>query len=290
MELLTYSAMQSFKNCRRHYYYSYELCLRQKREKSFRRLGTAFHKAMETRNLKRALAIYDGLEPNSQDEADAIDTEKAVATGMIKGALKAFKDLQGTKEMKFIVPIENPQTGARSRTFSLAGKIDEVVDNEDEIWIVEYKTAAQINKAYIDRLQLDSQITTYSYSVQRLLGRPVAGIIYRIAKKPSLRRRKNETLFEFQDRITADYEARPEFYFDEQKLYRSQDDLDEFQEELWQITQDILTARRKELWYKNTSRCAEWGGCEFLPLCLKYEHASLLYETIEKNPELKEGA
>jgi hypothetical protein len=286
---LTNSKQSCFKNCRRAYQERFEKLRVLKAGNKNQRLGTAAHKYLETGDLAQALAVFDGVYPNSQEEQNALDNDKAVIVAIAESYPAYMAPIPNlSPEVQFQVPIINPATGAHSKSFVLAGKVDGTGDDPNGIWLVEYKTAGQLDKDYVDKLTLDAQITTYSYGLQRYLGKPVLGTIYRVIRKPSIRQTQKENALQFQNRIIEDYKTRPEFYFHEFKLYRDQADLEAYEEELWQLTQDILNCRLTGRWYKNTSRCADWGRCAYMPLCLG-QQANDLYTYCDPDIELKEG-
>ena len=192
-------------------------------------------------------------------------------------------------EVEFTLPIINPKTGKASRCFRLAGKVDGICTKYGETWLVEYKTASTITKQYVDRLCLDGQVTTYLYAMQKVLGRPIAGVIYRVIRKPSIRRGQKESAEQYCSRLEADYQERPEFYYYEQLLYRNPDDISAYEQELWDITQRILLDRRHGICPHNTARCTDFGSCEYMPICRHDDQWQALYEHCEPNQELSNG-
>ena len=290
MQILTNSAIGQFKNCRRAFYYRRveELALRY--ESVSRGVGSAVHKGLETGNTEEALRLFDDIFPGDQEEADKLETNRAIVQAMLEGYFDLYGkgwDGEYHPEKQFEISIINPASGATSRSYRLAGKVDGLLKQDGRWWLVEYKTAGMIDKNYIDKLMLDQQLTTYIYALQRQEQIKISGVIYRMLRKPSIRQRKNETIGQFIERLTQDYKDRPEFYFFEEQLYRSQEDLDEFEREIWDITQDLLKCRREGLWYRNTSRCKDWGGCEYLPLCTQQPDAADLFVKRQKNIELE---
>lgn len=287
-EVLTHSHMQLRKNCPVAEHYRYELGLVRRVRSSALSLGTAVHRGIETGSVEEALKTFEGVFPSTQAEQDALDILAVTAEAMLTGYFEHYAPYDSYEaEIPFQIPIVNPSTGARSKTFDLAGKVDGLTQIDGAWWICEYKTASQLTRAYIDRLQLDTQITTYMYGLQKLRNIQVEGVIYRILKKPSIRQKQSETAAQFRERIVEDYQARPGFYFEEQRLYRSQEDLADFERELWMFTQRLLQERRENIHFKNTSRCAEYGGCEYIPLCLKYQDAMDQYISQPRDIELK---
>ncbi|WP_054948953.1 PD-(D/E)XK nuclease family protein [Numidum massiliense] len=291
MEILTHTRLQTRKNCPKADYWRNIRGLSPLKRKQSLSIGGAFHKGMETRSVQQAIDYLMRTSfASSPEEVTEVETAKVIVEAMVSGALEQWKILgDGRAEIKFEIPIINPRTGHSSRKFRLAGKSDELVQLEDgSWWVIEYKTAGQIGQAYVDRLDLDSQITTYIYGLQREFDITIDGVFYRVARKPSIRQTKKETLEQYRQRLIADYQNRPEFYFHEFQLYRSQEDLQAFEDELWGFTQEYLFAKRSGIHYKNTSRCTEFGGCPYMPLCRGVEGAENLFRYEVQNPELLE--
>lgn len=285
---LTHSIASTFLNCQRKYYYRYVLNLRRKNRPAYYSVGSAFHAGLEYQDPEAAVAYLQQDEVANQWEADDLRIKISTVRGMVAGALEAwdyeFEDFY--PEQEYELPIRNPETGYPSRTFVDAGKMDGVVRLDDGLWLIEYKTASRISSAYFERLYLDAQITRYYRAAQIIYGQPLNGVIYRVAKKPAIRQRKNESLREFCERLEADFRERPDFYFYEEKLYRSDSDLADFEWDLWSVATEIRRSERDEYFPKNTSRCAEYGGCPFIPICTGEHGWENLYETAERNPEL----
>ena len=293
MQILTNSNIGLFKNCRQAFYYRNVEYLVPRIESTARGIGTAVHKGIETGSIEDALATFDDVFPNDQAEADALETNKVIVQAMLEGYFErfgvGFPDAEEYyPETQFEIDVVNPKTGAKSKTFKLAGKADGLLKQDGKWWVVEYKTAGQVGKSYIDKLMLDSQMTTYIYGLQRQRNIKIAGVIYRVIRKPSIRQTAKETLYQFLDRLIADYKVRPEFYFFNEKLYRSQVDLKKFESELWALTQDVLKCQREGLYYKNTSRCQDWSACEYMPLCLQQPDARDMFVSRIVNSELEE--
>jgi len=291
VEILTNTRIQTRKNCPKADYWRNIRGLVPIQKKQSLNIGGAFHIGMETRSVEAALAYLEKqVKTFDQTDVNELETAKVIVEAMVRGAMEMWSPFEnGKRELKFEIPIINPKTGRPSKSFRLAGKTDELAQLEDgSWWIVEYKTASQIGQAYIDRLDLDSQITTYIYGLQRQLGIHISGVFYRVVRKPSIRQGKNETLEQFRQRIIEDYQTRKDFYFTELQLYRSQEDLKEFEEELWGFCQEYLFAKRTGIHYKNTSRCTEFGGCPYMPLCRGVEGAEMMYTVQMVNPELAE--
>lgn len=288
-ELLTYSRLRLRLNCPFAEHLRYDQHLAPKAFSAARLLGSAVHKGLETDSIPKAMAVFDSALPVTQEQQNDLDMDKAVCRAMLEEAREAFAPLPGLMpEQQFRLPIRNPATGAISRSYLLAGKVDGICTLEDETWLVEYKTASTVDRQYIARLRLDGQVTTYLYAMERVLQRPIAGVIYRIIRKPSIRQTQKETFEAYCNRLEADYRARPDFYFVEERLYRSREDMTLFEVELWDMTQRMLWERKKDIHHRNTARCTDFGTCEYMPICLQEAGWEGLYEYKEANEELRE--
>ncbi len=216
--------------------------------------------------------------------------------------------------------IVNPETGAASRSFVLAGKVDGIIRIGDEHYLLEHKTTAQLTADYLERLWTDFQITLYAWYVEETLGIRITGILYNILVKAKLKQREGETEAEFEERRAAliarsktgkssakrklpepdeEYEARlaakyanPEM-FHREKLYLSRDQMVNLQVELWELTQTFLDARRRGVFYQNTSFCFHFNrACAYFPLCRSGGNPNLIenmYEKVPPHQELRTG-
>jgi len=177
----------------------------------------------------------------------------------------------------------------------LAGKVDGVVRIADEHFLIEHKTASQVDADYLERLWTDFQIVLYSRYVEQTLGIRIAGVLYNILVKARLQQGRGETEAEFETR-RADLiaksktgksgakrrlpESDDEFQarlaakytepgmFHREMLYLSRDRFETLQSELWELTQAFLDARRRGVFYQNTAFCFHYRrSCANFPLC-----------------------
>lgn len=289
MEVLTFSRIKARKNCPMAEHIRYDLELVPRNKKKSLGLGSAIHLGLETDDIDKAVGYFDGVFPDSQEEANELEVQRATVRAMLTGYFNRFGKWgeETIRELSFDIPIRNPKTGAVSRSFRLQGKIDAITVIDGKTWLVEYKTASQINKGYFERVSLDEQITLYMYAYRERFGVKPEGVIYRVLKKPTIRQTKKESLEQFCNRLEQDYVDRPDFYFFEQKYYRSENDLKQFEKELWAFTQQYLYEKRNDINCKNASRCLDFGQCEYMPICLGEADLELDYVKKEKHEELR---
>jgi hypothetical protein len=323
----TYSMWNLFRNCRKAAHWRYVLEVAPIEKDKRLSFGSLMHECLEVwhraRDLTAALDVIDRACVNrAQDEEQRRVWH--LATAMMRGyaaryASEPFEVV--ALEKPFEGEIINPDTGAASRSFVLAGKVDGIVRIGDEHFLLEHKTAASVDASYLERLWTDFQITLYAFYVERALGIRVAGVLYNIlvkarlqqsageteeefaarraeliAKsktgKSSAKRRMPESDEEFQARLVAKY-AEPDM-FHRETLYLSRDQFDTLRAELWELTQAFLDARRRDVWYQNTSFCFQYGKpCPYFALCRSGGSPNVLENFYERRPpheELRAGA
>ena len=302
--ILTFSAINCFRNCPRKFKLRYVDHLRRPESPEALAFGDMIHGALELWHTlpadnHRLLAVLDAVDsrfPNRGIDA----RERAcwhLARAMMLGyaeryVQEEFEVLHAEKE--FEAEIRNPDTGRPSQTFTIAGKVDGIVRVGDELYLLEHKTASALTSDYLDRLWTDTQIALYCFYL-RQQGFPIVGVIYNVLLKSRLQQRQGETDAEFEARRTAlaaknksgkstakrqepetdeqfaarlhEWYARPDA-FHRERIYLSEDRLAMLQEEVWEITQQYLDAKGRGKWLMNTSNCFSYQRpCEYLPYC-----------------------
>jgi hypothetical protein len=149
---------------------------------------------------------------------------------------------------------------------------DGIVRYDGEWWVLEHKTTAGMDSKYLDKLLRDEQATGYVYAAAKLLDIPIAGILYNIIEKPRLRIKAKETHEEFRTRRDEWYEEgyhsddTPRFHI--QRVYRTQDQLDEYEAQLADVMADMRRTERDGAFYPSPASCAgSFYSCQFASLC-----------------------
>jgi hypothetical protein len=184
--------------------------------------------------------------------------------------------------------------------------------------VITHNTAAQVDGDYLERLWTDFQITLYAHYVEQTMGIPIAGILYNVLVKARLQQSKGETEEEYEarraellaksktGRTTArrrepesdeDFQRRlAEKYadpamFHRERLYLSRERFDILRAELWELTQAFLDARRRGVFYQNTSFCFNYQRpCPYFALCRSNGNPNVIenfYQRAEPNEELR---
>ncbi len=320
----TYSMWSLFRNCRK----AVELRYLQQlvpidRDRNLH-FGSIIHECLQAwhqrRNLDEVLALIDRLCPERlRDENQRRDWHLAAAMMKAYARHYASDDFEIVSlEKNFEGPILNPATGAASRSFVLAGKVDGIVRIAGDYFILEHKTAGQLDGDYLEKLWTDFQITIYAHYIEQTMGIPITGILYNVLVKAKLQQGKGETEEEYQARraellsksktgkTTAkqklaesddDFQKRlnekyadPEM-FHREMLYLSRDRFDVLRSELWELTQAFLDARRRGVFYQNTAFCFNYQRpCAYFPLCRSNGNSNVIenfYQRVPPNEELR---
>lgn len=204
-----------------------------------------------------------------------------------------------SEEQEFHLPIINPDTGCRSRTFTYAGKTDGIAEFNGKRFVREAKTTSEDiedpNASYWRRLEIDAQISSYSLA-QWQEGNKVEGTLYDVIRKPGIRPKQvtkdaqkdlrnlgiycGAEIAEESRGLTEEngelYEARlaalclqePGKYFARKAVYRTDSQILDYAQELWMIADEIRQAKASSRFYKNAGACMQWNRpCQYLGLC-----------------------
>jgi len=320
----TYSMWRLFRDCRRACQLRYQENLTPIQRSKCLSFGSIIHDCLEQWHGGQPFAAVLQTIDRRHPERFADDDQRRdwhLAAAMMKGYAARYphEDFEVVSlEKTFEGPIVNPATGALSRSFTLAGKVDGIVKQNGQYFLLEHKTASQIDGSYLERLWTDFQITLYTWYVEETLGIPVAGVLYNILGKAKLQQGKGETEAEFEARRAEllaksktgktsakrkvaesdeDYQARlAEKYadpgmFHRELLYLSKEQYEPLRAELWELTQAFLDARRRKMFYQNTSFCFHYNRpCPYFPLCSSNNNPNIrenFYEIQDPHEELR---
>jgi hypothetical protein len=204
----------------------------------------------------------------------------------------------------------NPETQRKSRTFTVAGKLDVRMTDiaTGEKVVPDHKTASQDitdpNAPYWRQLVVEGQVTHYLL-LEWLNGNKVDYALWDVMRKPDIRPKalskadakvtlETKTYCEYSltefdlDSLAKDgretdmmYSARlaydcsterPQHYFQRRKVPRLDSEIREYGIELWGHGQDIIAARANNRWPRNSGACFVYNSpCTYLGLCSKFD-------------------
>ena len=289
MRSITQSEMSTYGRCPKLHKFKYVDLLRPLRKSNSLRRGSAAHRGMEFRDPAAArdyiLEYQDKV--FGREAKDELFMMAGVAEAMIAGALDVWPHWPELREVEFTIPLVNPKTGRASRRHRFSGMLDGL----DDATVWEFKTTSRLDSGYIDRLDVDFQVSAYLEAASRKLGRPIRKVEYYIARWPSSKQRKNESPQEYVERIQKDYLDRPEFYYHHESVTRTEGQMELWREEAWEIHQRILQVENGGIAVRNTDSCVgRFGRCAFLDLCCGAVTEEA-YEKVDRpHQELTEGA
>lgn len=127
--VLSQSAIRCFRACKRRYFYQYERQVRPLRMAEPLRRGKNLHGALNVwwgsnGDLEKALASLDKSDPFVHARESAMICGYHAHWGKPPGKVVAV-------EQEFVTDLFNPETGAKSRTFLLAGRVDAVTELQE---------------------------------------------------------------------------------------------------------------------------------------------------------------
>ncbi len=254
--------------------------------------------------LARAIEAIDAY-PGDGSERDLLIRAKCRA--MLRGYDHRWHDagyeVLAVEEV-ISEPLWNPATGAKSRTFQMAGKLDVYVEQYGRRYIMDHKfTSLDVTdpeSPFWRQLVVEGQINQYML-LKWVRGERPDGAIWDAIRRPTISPKKltkaerasavadqrycgvrlshetlmalqteeRETVEMYEARLTRDcIEERPDWYFQRRTVPRMDADMLEYAEDLWQHSQDILAARKVKRLPKNSGACMTYGSpCQFLGIC-----------------------
>lgn len=285
LPLLTESRMKTFRRCPREHRIRYEDGFVPAFESLALRFGTLVHKGLEAwwGTVSVAMRLAAAIEAMRRHAGQTFDPYELVkAEALMTGYHVRWKDepyLTIAVEAEFRTPLVNPQTGAASKTFQRAGKLDVLaVDLRlDRVVIIEHKTSGDDigqGSSYWARLRLDGQVSGYFRGAEAL-GHKAEACIYDVIGKPKLRplqantrREKPETPEEYQARIVEEIAAEPEKFYQRGEVVRLESEMQAFDLETWQQAITMRDSARLGIAPKNPENCVRYGStCSFFPVC-----------------------
>ena len=325
--ILTNSSMRVMRSCMRKWQLKYverlgRIDTGEESEALF--FGDIVHQALEeyfkfTMNASDNASRYWILDRflSQRCEGEMLMKARAMMDGYIrkwKGDPDKYEPID--TELQFSGNIHNPDTNGISRTFKFAGRVDAVVqDAKGNYWIIEHKTAAYVDGAYLERLWTDSQIALYTMYL-REQGIPIKGVIYDILTKCKYSQKAGETEAEYKIRhadlcaknksgkssakrqmpeTDQEYFARLLQFHSQPEVYHREtiliDDarIELAKNELWDATKRYLDAKSRNYYGINADACFNYGRrCTYFDYCSSGNSnvLDLHFEQVQPHSEL----
>jgi len=198
-QLLTYSRQNAFKTCRKQHWYAYELGIRPTLDARALRMGHGYHAGLEqlavTDDVSAAVEAIRKEYWHCPEPIDVADwrMEEETLLRLVCGYAWRWQDDRISylaPEATFQIPLINPATGSASKLFDFAGKIDGIIQLEDQRKAVkESKLLGESLGSDSDiwrRLRFDHQISFYILAA-RACGHDVSTGLFDATRKPTIK-------------------------------------------------------------------------------------------------------
>lgn len=268
------------------------------------------------------LAINESVHP-------AADYSQRLIAAKCRGLMRGYEARWARLQDQFdVISVEeiiasdlwNPETSRKSRTFSVAGKLDVRAMRGGRNVIIDHKTCsediADPDATYWRQMTIEAQPSHYML-LEWLNGRKIDETLWDVVRKPGISPKKltiaeqktaimtaqycgakldtadilslqhdgRETLAMYEARLAHDCTAeRPEWYFQRRTIPRLDMELQEYAAELWEDGQELLHVRNTNRHRRNPGACMNYGRpCRFLGICSGHDTPDSSNWTVKEN-------
>jgi hypothetical protein len=324
---LTSSRLKAFRSCKRLHHFRYDLRVRPLALGAALRFGSLWHAGQEawwlahaggtdpledaSAALRRAIEDANG----ELDEFDLIKAEELLSGYDLRWRGESAEVI--AVEQEFSAPLVNPDTGASSRTYQIAGKIDAIVRIDGRVYIVEHKTTTMdigAGSEYWKRLRIDGQVSMY-YEGAASLGHEIEGCVYDVVQRPTLRphkataaeqrkytktgalyanqREHDETPDEFRVRVRASIAESPDRYYMRGTVVRLDEEMADHRWDVWNTAKMLREVELSGRTVRNPDACVQYGRtCDYFGVCCgeaSLDDPTKFYRGESAHPELTQA-
>jgi len=276
---ITQSLMSNFLQCRQKFIYAINRISSAKKI-AMTNFGSIVHDALaglynepSPSAVKMSLYLKEYRKGNAKElamiDAQKVERDFAVAEVVLTKYIqyyssdwKEMRDRQPEREIEFKLLLDKEIIGRC--------KIDgRYRDKAKKKWLLETKTKGRISEvSLVKRLSFDPQNLFYLLADLRETDEEAIGVLYNIIRNPQIKQKDSETLQQFIERLTADVNDRPEFYFMRYEIPYTSIDKKRFEKHLREIILDIERLTKGEnAVYRNCYACDSPYECEYLDAC-----------------------
>jgi len=256
-----------FDECARLYQVFAVLGLRPKLKRAPLEFGSLLHEGLDT--LYQTKSIHDAVNKmESLPYEDPIDDHRTKARAIL--TLVEYHEHYGDEEgwFKNILLTETPFDIVSLNGFRYGGKIDLIVNYNDEAWIIDHKTTSMGGPTWWDQFYNSPQMLGYVFAGSLLVGRPIQGVIV------------NQLLIHKTKKSPEEQFARRPFLY-------SKDQVEEWLHMRASTYQKIKAAKDSGYFPPNYNNCkGKFGRCALFNICTlpQASRARALEYDFEHNP------
>ena len=145
-------------------------------------------------------------------------------------------------------PVENDGGYPSAQPYLLCGHLDRVVSFNDQLMVIDHKTTTKaLSSHWFAQWEPSNQMTLYTIAGKVVLNVPIRGVIISGA----------QLLLEEPNRFVRGF------------TYRTQDQLDEWLNDLAILLRTAEGYAEASYWPMNDTACDKYGGCRFRGICSK---------------------
>lgn len=258
------TSLGDFKRCPRLYYYTMIMGYRQKEESVHLRFGGEYHRALQdydklrTEGIKHDEAIFLAIrELIFRTEDWNPDHKYKNRDFLVRTAIWYLESHKNDVAKVHILSNGKPAVelsfnfeldwGFPGQPYVLCGHLDKIVNFNDELFGMDHKTTTTTpGPYYFDQFEPDNQMTLYTLACRVIYEVPVRGIIINAAQ------------------VMIDSTR-----FVRGITYRTQDQLDEWVEDIHYWFSRAVEYAKEGYWPMNDTACDKYGGCKFRGICSK---------------------
>ena len=289
---ISHSLRSMYRKCPRSIYYSYVAGIKSKvHDSPARAMGRAFHLGIQKirEDIDFLLALSVAKESLEQDLVKQLKNDDTISVDLIK--LQVY--LTGYEKQFGNNPKGKWVPEVRLETKTEKGFIDAIYKNADgELWIVEDKTCASLDTNVVEMLPNKQQLLNYYHLLVESGIENIKGYIYRESLKSRHKKRQNESLLAFSDRLLNEYmnnldskyrQTIGEFVPSQLESYKIQKAMTDI------VINNNFRFKQSNCWAQNTDNCSSvYGLCDYFQLCHGNYEPKEYYTTNYRKP-LDEG-
>ena len=285
------SRLQQYMDCQRRFFWKFVENLDVKKPAVRMELGSGIHESLAVRGAGGSMedAIENGVARLRRDFKDVYLMPEEIAEideveETLRKMIPAYEEnwnkapwqplgieVGGTVDIGTVEVATKRPSGlyeADTWTVKITFRIDKLVLFNNQIWIVDHKSAAKLDMRDVAKYAMDVQMTSYTYAATKILEEQMP------ASAKGLTPRVQGVIVDLLVKTKV-----PQFHRD--LFYRTDDDLVEFQYDWLEWSEQIIRAwLRAETFSregvpprlafpKNTKVCFNYGTCPFYALCIK---------------------
>jgi CRISPR/Cas system-associated exonuclease Cas4 (RecB family) len=268
---LSATSIVAYLTCPRKFWLTWTLGIRPSTDAEALVTGTRFHGAMQAWRDHDLDGLSDYLNATFTQGDDA-----AMQREVLMRQVLAYANVYAHEPLK-ILATERPFEFQLSNCL-LIGKIDAICEYRGLIYAVENKTTSSDiqSEDYWSGWTRNFQASIYAFALRRIFGSKAGGVLVDVIRKPTIKPKllstkkdndgSRESPEQYGDRLSADMQTRPEFYFGRREVGRTTSDLEQTLRNIELIADAILWADRQEP-PANFLSCDDPYPCAYKSIC-----------------------